>query len=71
VDEDVVAGLGLNEAIAPIGVEPLHGSNSHGVVPPSINLEVSITPRQDGTDGKGTSSTVNYQANREPVLRPG
>jgi hypothetical protein len=71
MDEDVVAGLGLDEAIALVGVEPLDGSNSHGVVPPSINLEVSITSRNDGTDGKGTSSTVNYQANREPVLRRG
>src|SRR5215216_2900442 len=44
VDEDVVAGLGLDEAVAAVGVEPLDGSNSHEVVPPSVVSEVSVTP---------------------------
>jgi hypothetical protein len=38
------------------------------VVPPSVVSEVSITPTPDDADGKGTSSTVNYEANREPEL---
>jgi hypothetical protein len=41
VHEDVFAGLGGDEAVALVGVEPFHGSNSHGLVPPSIVLEVS------------------------------
>src|SRR5918994_1103117 len=39
--EDVFAGLRGDEAKALLGVEPLHGSNSHVLVPPSIVLEVS------------------------------
>src|ERR671918_242963 len=37
VDEHVVAGLGLDEAVALVGVEPLDGANSHGCLslPPS------------------------------------
>jgi anti-sigma regulatory factor (Ser/Thr protein kinase) len=37
VHEDVLAGLRLDEAVALVGVEPLHGSNSHGCLslPPS------------------------------------
>ena len=41
---DVVAGLGRDEAVATVGVEPLDGSNSHEVVPPSVVSEVSVTP---------------------------
>src|SRR5215216_3902809 len=44
MDEDVVAGLGRDEAVAAVGVEPLDGSNSHEVVPPSVVSEVSVTP---------------------------
>src|SRR5215213_8243804 len=39
--EEVFAGLGGDEAVALVGVEPFHGSNSHVLVPPSIVLEVS------------------------------
>jgi hypothetical protein len=39
-----------------------------GVVPPSVVSEVLITPTPGGGGGKGTSSTVNDQVNREPVL---
>src|SRR5215212_4441899 len=39
--EDVFAGLRGDEAKALLGVEPLHGSSSHVLVPPSIVLEVS------------------------------
>src|SRR4029453_2596973 len=39
--EDIFAGLRGDEAIALLGVEPLHGSNRHVPVPPSTVLEVS------------------------------
>src|SRR5215207_2373007 len=39
--EDVFAGLRGDESKALLGVEPLHGSNSHVLVPPSIVSEVS------------------------------
>jgi hypothetical protein len=39
--EDVFAGLGGDEAVALVGVEPFHGSNRHVLVPPSTVLEVS------------------------------
>jgi hypothetical protein len=39
--EDVFAGLGGDEAVALVGVEPFHGSNRHVLVPPSVILEVS------------------------------
>src|SRR5512132_1997283 len=39
--EDVFAGLRGDEAVALVGVEPFHGSNSHLLVPPSTVLEVS------------------------------
>ena len=39
--EDVLAGLLRDEALTLLGVEPLHGSNRHVLVPPSIVLEVS------------------------------
>src|SRR5919107_2481427 len=51
--EDVLAGLGGDEAVALVGVEPLHGSNSHVLVPPSTMLEVSITPGPWWPGGKG------------------
>src|SRR6266511_232690 len=38
--EDVLAGLGGDEAVALLGVEPLHGSNRHELVPPSTVSEV-------------------------------
>src|SRR5512132_243724 len=60
--EDVLAGLGGDEAEAIFSVEPLHGSNSHGVVPPSIVLEVSITPGPWWRRRQGTSSTVRYKS---------
>src|SRR4029453_4783327 len=71
VDEDVVAGLGLDEAVALVGVEPLHGSNSHAGCP-SLRCLGGIDPAgAGGAGGRGTSSTVNNQVNREPVLRRG
>src|SRR6266540_2375940 len=36
--EDVLAGLLRDEAVALVGVEPLHGSNRHVLVPPSTVL---------------------------------
>src|SRR5215203_4394597 len=36
--EDVFAGLGGDEAVALVGVEPFHGSNRHGRVPSPIVL---------------------------------
>ena len=39
--EDVFAGLRGDEAVALVGVEPFHGSNSHLLVPPSTVSEVS------------------------------
>src|SRR5215212_12084674 len=51
VDEDVVAGLGLDEAVALVGVEPLHGANSHPACPPSVSSEVSTTPVLGGASG--------------------
>src|SRR5215203_2490414 len=42
VDEQVVAGLGLDEAVALVGVEPLDGSNRHAACPPSVSSEVSV-----------------------------
>jgi hypothetical protein len=62
MDEDVVAGLGLDEAVALVGVEPLDGSNGHAVVPPSVVSEVSVTPTPGGDGGKGTSSTVRSES---------
>jgi hypothetical protein len=38
------------------------------VVPPSVVSEVSITPTSGDAGGKGTSSTVRHEANREPEL---
>src|SRR5829696_2682675 len=42
--EDVLAGLGGDEAVALVGVEPLHGANRHVLVPPSIVSEDRPTP---------------------------
>src|SRR5215211_5141791 len=53
VHEHVVAGLGFDEAIALVGVEPLDGSNRHGACPPSGTLEESTTPTPGGASGKG------------------
>jgi hypothetical protein len=39
--EQVFAGFRGDEAVALVGVEPFHGSNSHVLVPPSIVSEVS------------------------------
>src|SRR5829696_8058168 len=65
--EDVFAGLGGDEAEALVGVEPLHGSNSHVLVPPSIVLEVSITPGRGGAGGKGQARPAGCEAKREPL----
>src|SRR5918994_6496820 len=43
--EHVLAGLWRDEAKALVGVEPLHGSNRHVLVPPSVISEVSINAR--------------------------
>src|SRR5215213_9495540 len=42
--EHVFAGLGGDEAVALVGVEPLHGSNRHVLVPPSTVSEDRPTP---------------------------
>src|ERR671924_701511 len=66
VHEDVLAGLGGDEAVALVGVEPLHGSNSHVLVPPSMVLEVSVTPGPIWGRRQGTSSTCGLRSKREP-----
>ena len=45
--EDIHAGLSGDEAVALLGVEPLHGSNRQGLVPPSMVLEVSTNAGPD------------------------
>src|ERR671912_2642489 len=48
--EHVVAGLGGDEAVSLVGVEPFHGSNRHVLVPPSIilggstHVDATLTP---------------------------
>src|SRR4029450_481092 len=46
VHEHVVAGLGFDEAVALVGVEPLDGANGHPACPPSVSSEVSTHRRQ-------------------------
>src|SRR5215204_5858134 len=43
--EDVLARLRRDKAKALLGVEPLHGSNRHVLVPPSLISEVSTNAR--------------------------
>ena len=62
VDEHVVAGLGLDEAVALVGVEPLDGSNSHAGCPSLRCLGGYRSRRRRGAGGKGTSSTVDKQS---------
>jgi hypothetical protein len=45
VDEQVVTGLGLDEAVALVGVELLDGSNRHAACPP-LAIELSTTRRR-------------------------
>src|SRR6266545_7497088 len=64
VHEDVLAGLLRDEAVALLGVEPLHGSNRHVLVPPSTVLEVSTNAGPDlGTGGKGQARPAGCEAN--------
>src|SRR6266511_84567 len=68
--EDVRAGLGRNEAIALVGVEPLHGSNRHELVPPLHRLGGSrSTPARSGASGKGQAQPADAKANHEPLRR--
>src|SRR5215218_8923516 len=60
--EDVHAGFGGDEAVALLVVEPLHGSNSHVLVPPSIVLEVSINAGTIWCRRQGTSSTCGLRS---------
>src|SRR4029453_16528196 len=54
VHEHVVAVLGLDEAVALVGVEPLDGPNRHAACPPSGTLEASTTPPPRGRGGRPT-----------------
>src|SRR5215218_4854282 len=65
--EDVDAGFGGDEAVALLVVEPLHGSNSHVLVPPSIVLEVSISAGTVWAGGKGQARPAGCEAKREPL----
>src|SRR4029450_8394649 len=53
VHEHVVAGVGLDEAVALVGVEPLDGANGHPACPPPVSSEVSTTPAPSGASGMG------------------
>src|SRR4029453_18361286 len=57
--EDVLAGLRGDKAKALLGVEPLHGSNRHVLVPPSVISEVSINARDRSHSplGRGAAPT--------------
>src|SRR5918993_1266334 len=57
--EHVFAGLGGDEAVALLGVEPFHGSNRHVLVPPSAISEVSINVRDRSHSplGRGAAPT--------------
>src|SRR6266516_8025980 len=57
VHEHVVARLGLDEAVALVGVEPLDGSNSHGACPPPSARRFDHTGARRH-QRQGTSSTV-------------
>src|SRR5215213_4649645 len=52
--EDVFAGLGGDEAVALVGVEPFHGSNRHAACPSlhrlggSTHVDVTLTPTARG-----------------------
>src|SRR4029453_15541805 len=66
MDEDIVAGLRGDEAVALVGVEPFHGSNRHVLIPPSTVLEVSThagptlaPPAGDKLDPRGAGQTLN------------
>ena len=60
--EDVLAGLGGDKAVALLGVEPLHGSNSHVLVPPPSSRRNHLRRRQRRR--QGTSSTCGCEAKR-------
>src|SRR5215204_7432905 len=53
VDEHVVAGLGFDEAVALVGVEPLDGSNRHAGCPPPSARRYRSTPAPGGARGRG------------------
>src|SRR5215216_7036291 len=53
VDEHVVAGLGFDEAVALVGVEPLDGSNRHAACPPPSARRYRSTPAPGGARGRG------------------
>src|SRR5215212_5583002 len=52
VHEHVGAGLGLDEAVALVGVEPLDGSNTHAACPPPLARRFSATPASGDASGK-------------------
>src|SRR5919108_6625446 len=53
VHEHVGAGLGLDEAVALVDVEPLDGSNSHAACPPPFARRCWATPASGDASGKG------------------
>src|SRR4029453_11289692 len=66
VHEDVLAGLGGDEAKALVGVEPLHGSNSHELVPPSTSRRYQ-SRRPDRAAARDKLDLRDCEAKREPV----
>src|SRR5919107_487957 len=63
--EDVLAGLRGDKAVPLVGVEPLHGSNSHVLVPPSIVSEVSTNA--DATLTPTARDKLNLQVAKQNV----
>jgi hypothetical protein len=60
--EDVFAGLWRDEAKALLSVEPLHGSNRHVLVPPSIIPEVSTNARNRSPSPLGRGAAPDARA---------
>src|SRR5215216_2123904 len=63
--EHVFAGLGGDEAVALLGVEPFHGANRHVLVPPSTVSEVST--HADATLTPTARDKLNLQVARQHV----
>jgi hypothetical protein len=63
--EHVLAGLRGDKAVALVGVEPLHGSNSHVLVPPSIVSEVSTNA--DANTGSAARDKLDLRVAKQNV----
>jgi hypothetical protein len=62
--EDVFARLRRDKAKALLGVEPLHGSNRHVLVPPSVISEVSINARDRSHSPLGRGAAPDARAEK-------